>query len=309
MSTKDAERELEIEGLVDLPALRKLRRSRKGQLTKLEKDLERYRDQSLGELKRPTLESMLTNFDKQHLFYTLIQDRILYLLHDHTTGVITEEEEKEEMERETQHFSALAVRERLLDMMTALDALLKAKHLRKRLEGFQKSDSLADIDMLDKLQKMDSVIDELLESEASLPEREELSKLIQEVQLLYRRQTKEALRSCPDKAPTADSSRSADSGKSKLLYGLPKTDMPVFEGEPKMWRKFWEKFMQRLAMHPDLPASEKIAQLEQAIKPIDGKALISAPKGTETEYKECIKNLRQRYDLPRKIIVCVCMRL
>ena len=74
MSTKDAERELEIEGLVDLPALRKLRRSRKGQLTKLEKDLERYRDQSLGELKRPALESMLTNFDKQHLFYTLIQD-------------------------------------------------------------------------------------------------------------------------------------------------------------------------------------------------------------------------------------------
>ena len=144
MSTKDAERELEIEGLVDLPALRKLRRSRKGQLTKLEKDLERYRDQSLGELKRPTLESMLTNFDKQHLFYTLIQDRILYLLHDHATGVITEEEEKEEMERETQHFSSLAVRERLLDMMTALDALLKAKRLRKRLEGFQKSDSLAD---------------------------------------------------------------------------------------------------------------------------------------------------------------------
>ena len=205
------------------------------------------------------------------------------------------------MERETQHFSALAVRERLLDMMTALDALLKAKRLRKRLDGFQKSDSLADIDMLDKLQKMDSVIDELLESEASLPEIEELSKQIQEVQLLYRRQTKEALRSCPDKAPTADSSRSADSGKSKPLYGLPKTDMPVFEGEPKMWCKFWERFTQRLAMHPDLPASEKIAQLEQAIKPIDGKALISAPKRTETEYKECIKNLRQRYDQPRKI--------
>ena len=89
------QRELEIEGLVDLPALRKLRRSHKGQLTKLEKDLQRYRDQPLEELKRPTLECMLPNYYKQHLFYTLIQDRILYLLHDHTTGVITEEEEME----------------------------------------------------------------------------------------------------------------------------------------------------------------------------------------------------------------------
>ena len=87
----------------------------------------------------------------------------------------------------------------------------------------------------------------------------------------------------------------------KPAIKLPKTDMPTFEGEPKLWRRFWERFTQRLDMHPTLPASEKIAQLEQAIKPLDGKALISAPKGTESEYQECIKNLKARYDQPRKI--------
>ena len=182
-----------------------------------------------------------------------------------------------------------------------MDALLQVKRLRKCLEGFQKSDSLADIDMLDNLQKMDPVIDELLESEASLPEMDNLSRQIQEVQLLYRKHTKEALRSRPDKSPLADGSRPADHGRSKPLYGLPKTAVPTFEGEPKMWHKFWERFTLRLAMHPDLPTSEKIAQLEQEIKPADGKALISAPKGTEAEYKECVRNLEQRYDQPRKI--------
>ena len=80
----------------------------------------------------------------------------------------------------------------------------------------------------------------------------------------------------------------------KPIIKLPKTDMPIFEGEPKLWRRFWERFTQRLSMYPDLPASEKIAQLEQAIKPVEGRALISAPKGTESEYQECVKNLQQR---------------
>ena len=256
MSAKDAKRELEIEAMVDFQTLRKLRSSCKGQLTKLEKYLEHYRDQPLGELKRPTLECMLTNLDKQHYFYMLIQDHLLHVMHDDTAKELTEEEEKEEQEREAQHFSALnkdspsskrdmpifegepklwrkfwerftqrlsmdpdlpasekiaqleqaikpadgralirAVRERLLDMINALDVLVKVKRLRKRLEAFQKSDSLADIDMLDKLQKMDPVIDELMESEASLPEIEDLSRQIQVVHLLYRKHTKEAIRS------------------------------------------------------------------------------------------------------------------
>ena len=54
---------------------------------------------------------MLVNLDKQHHFYMLIQDHLLYLMHDDMAEDISEEEEKEEMEREAQHFSALAVRE------------------------------------------------------------------------------------------------------------------------------------------------------------------------------------------------------
>ena len=54
-------------------------------------------------------------------------------------------------------------------------------------------------------------------------------------------------------------------------------------------------------MYPDLPASEKIAQLEQAIKPAEGRALISAPKGTQAEYDACLLSLQQRYDQPRRI--------
>ena len=54
-------------------------------------------------------------------------------------------------------------------------------------------------------------------------------------------------------------------------------------------------------MYPDLPASEKIAQLEQAIKPSKGKALISAPKGTQSVYDASLFSLQQRYDQPRRI--------
>ncbi len=89
----------------------------------------------------------------------------------------------------------------------------------------------------------------------------------------------------PDK--TVDLTKVKDPVDIKPLYRLPKTDMPAFEGDPKLWRRFWERFSQRLSMYPDLPASEKIAQLEQAIKPLEGKALISAPKGTQTIRRSC----------------------
>ena len=294
MSAKD--KELEIESITDITVLRKLRGPRKGQLTKLEKDLTRYRDAPLGELKRVTLEAMVSNLDKQLQFYLLIQDRILHLMHDKEAEELTKEEEKEEQERDTQHYAATSVRERLYDLISTADTMAKVKRVYRRLEGFQKSDSLRDSDILDKLQKIDPIIDEILETEAALPDFDELHEQIQKTQLLYRQQTKEALRAKPD--PVTVDSRAVDA---KPAIKLPKTDMPTFEGEPKLWRRFWERFTQRLDMHPTLPASEKIAQLEQAIKPLDGKALISAPKGTESEYQECIKNVKARYDQPRKI--------
>ena len=43
--------------------------------------------------------------------------------------------------------------------------------------------------MLDKLQKIDPIINEILESEASLPDFDELHEQIQKTQLLYRQQT------------------------------------------------------------------------------------------------------------------------
>ena len=153
---------------------------------------------------------MLSSLDKQLHFYLLIQDRLLQVMHDDTAEGLTEDELKEEQERETLHFATLAVREWLLDKITALDTLVKVKRLRKRLEAFQKSDSLADIDILDKLQKMDPIIDELLESKASLPDMEELSQQIQEVHLLYRQLTKEAIRSRPDAVPSVADSLTVD---------------------------------------------------------------------------------------------------
>ena len=74
---------------------------------------------------------------------------------------LTKEEEKEEQERDTQHYAATAVRERLYDLISAADTMAKVKRVYRRLEGFQKSDSLGDSDILDKLQKIDPIIDEI----------------------------------------------------------------------------------------------------------------------------------------------------
>ena len=153
MSAKDIGKELEIESITDITVLRKLRGPRKGQLTKLEKDLTRYRDAPLGELKRVTLKAMVSNLDKQLQFYLLIQDRILHLMQDEEAEELTKEEEKEEQERDTQHCAATAVRERLYDLISTADTMAKVKRVYRRLEGFQKSDSLRDSDILDKLRR------------------------------------------------------------------------------------------------------------------------------------------------------------
>ena len=172
--------------------------------------------------------------------------------------------------------------------------------VKKRLDIFHSTDSLADRDMAEQLQEIQPLINELLKAESTLPDMKELSAQIRELQLTHRKYTKEVLRFTP--APVVDTSRprDRDHGHSKPLYGLPKTEMPTFEGDPKLWRKFWERFNQRISMH-DLPATEKIAQLEQAIKPPEGRALVNAAKGTEEEYLEFVKALQERYDQPKQI--------
>ena len=64
---------------------------------------------------------------------------------------------------------------------------------------------------------------------------------------------------------------------------------------------FWERFSQRISVFPGIAAADKIVQLERAIKPPDGRALILAAKGTEEEYVASVKALQKRYDQPRRI--------
>ena len=163
-------------------------------------------------------------------------------------------------------------------------------------EAIHKTDSLADLDTLEQLREMKPLIDEVLKKPATLPDMDELMQRTEEIRLQHIKQLKEAIRTGPGAVPVDSPAVDA-----KPAIKLPKTDMPTFEGEPKLWRRFWERFTQRLEMHPTLPASEKIAQLEQAIKPVDGKALISAPKGTESGYQECVRSLKARYEQQRKM--------
>ena len=77
--------------------------------------------------------------------------------------------------------------------------------------------------------------------------------------------------------------------------------MPTFDGDPRRWRSFWERFSQWLAQFPSIPPTEKIAQLERAIHHADGKALIRKARGTQEDYESSIESLRQWYDRPRSI--------
>ena len=185
--------------------------------------------------------------------------------------------------------------ERLSDLLIAIDAYCKATRIKKKLDIFKDSDSPADRNMRGKLHEMELLIDELLDTEPSLSDVAELSTQICEVHLTYRKFTTEVLQATPVTTPDVDGSRPRSN---KPIYGDPKTEMPTFEDDPKLWRKFGKFFNQCLSMHPDLPAS---APLKQAIKPPDGCTLISAPKGTEKEYMACVHNLEEQYNQPRWI--------
>ena len=299
MSARDRERENEIEAQENLAVLKKLRSSRKGQITKIEHDLGKYNTTPIANLKKLALEATLQTLENQHHFYSLVQDRILIVLQGQSAETTVYDEEESEGDEQLLHIQNL--RQQLQDYVKAVDVMNKAKRIQLKLKMFVDSDSLADRDMEAKLQSMEGLMDEVLDAGTELPELTELTELIGHVHLSYRKFTKDVLRATPVEIADAGLTTHRSSDSHRPLYRLPKTDMPTYDGDPKAWRKFWERFTQRLSMYPDLPASEKIAQLEQAIKPLDGKALISAPKGTEEEYFECVKALQQRYDQPKKI--------
>ena len=216
--------------------------------------------------------------------------------------------DEEEREGEAQLLIIQTLQLQLHNHLKAIDISRKAKRVQK-LRMFVESDSLADRDMEAKLSAMEPLINELLDAATELPDLDELTELIGQVHLTYRKFMKYVLRATLVK--DSDPTTSHPDTRKQPPYRLPKMDMPTFEGDPKLWRRFWERFSQRLSMHPDLPASEKIAQLEQAIEPPAGRALISAlpagralisaPEGVEEEYLASVAALNQRYDQPHKI--------
>ena len=80
MSVRDIEREREIEAMDDVAALKRSRSSRRGQITKVEKDVDKYLATPIVGLKKRILESSLHTLENQHRYYDLIQDRIMALL-------------------------------------------------------------------------------------------------------------------------------------------------------------------------------------------------------------------------------------
>ena len=99
-SARDAEKEREIETSTDIKQLKAIRSSRKGQLTKLEKDVQHYFRTPLKDMKKHTLDGFLTTFEKQVNFYDLAHERILDLVQA-TVPAEYEYEEKMGEDQET----------------------------------------------------------------------------------------------------------------------------------------------------------------------------------------------------------------
>ncbi len=99
-SARDAKKEREIETSMDIKQLKAIRSSRKGQLTKLEKDVQHYFRTPLKDMKKHTLDGFLTTFEKQVNFYDLAHERILDLVQA-TVPAEYEYEEKMGEDQET----------------------------------------------------------------------------------------------------------------------------------------------------------------------------------------------------------------
>ena len=84
-----------------------------------------------------------------------------------------------------------------------------------KLDLFKSFDSLTDRDMQGKLQGLETLTDELLDTTASLSDNAELDSRVKEVHLSHRKLTKEVLRATPDKTP--DTTKVKDSADTKPL--------------------------------------------------------------------------------------------
>ena len=145
MSHKDAEREREIEGSGDVAALKHLRSSRKGQITKLEWDVAKYTDTTIAGMKKVTIESTLTTLENQLYFYELIQDRILTLLQEsrdnpeHAIYQGRELLEDEEATRDAELESAKALQLQLQEYVHAINTHHKVCSVKHKLRALTES--------------------------------------------------------------------------------------------------------------------------------------------------------------------------
>ena len=141
---------------------------------------------------------MLQALDKQRHFYELSQDRILLLLRRDKDLSYDDKESK----GDAQSVFTQNVQDTPTDLHMAVDTFTKTKRVEAKLDLFKTSNSLTDQDMQGKLQGLETLIDDLLDTSASLPDNAELDSRVKEVHLSHRKLTKEVLRATPDKLPT-----------------------------------------------------------------------------------------------------------
>ena len=191
MSSRDAEREREIEGSGDVAALKRLRSSRKGQITKVERDVEKYSSSSISNLKKPALEATLTTLENQLYFYDLIQDRIIFLLResrdDPENAIYKGREtlEDEEATGDAEITTAKNLRLQLQEYLLAIDTLNKVRRVKHKLKAMSDSDRIGDSDMAEQLKALGGLIDELLNAEGELSHLDEISTHIHEIHMSY----------------------------------------------------------------------------------------------------------------------------
>ena len=82
---------------------------------------------------------------------------------------------------------------------------------------------------------------------------------------------------------------------------LPKLEVPTFDGNILLWKKFWEQFSVSVHDHTHLSDAEKLVYLQQAIKDGSANSAIEGLSKTGDHYDEAVKCLKSRYDRPRLI--------
>ena len=197
MSIKDTEREREIECATDVAALKCLWSSRKGQITKIERDVEKYTGTPISHLKKTAIESTLNTLENQMYFYELIQDKIMTILQDarddpdHVTYKGREILEDEEQTGDTELSRAKTLQVQLKEYIQAILTHSKVRSIEHKLKALTDSDRMGDSDMKAQLKNIGKTVDELLLTESELSHMDDISTQIQEMHMSYQAFTKD----------------------------------------------------------------------------------------------------------------------